>query len=391
VVVKADRPSTIQRESMVFARAGAWAGRGTAVKEGKMTGRRQFLMDTGALGLGIAASAGLPASSGAAGDPHTSVGPLAAGDETTPAAGRSAGLLPAVTMLSIRHAGGRETLGIKFDDGVFDVAQATGLLGLTAPSTLEQLLREGGWSQVEAVIAETRTAKLTQVLVPETSITYGRLFTNPGKIVCVGLNYRKHAQEIGMPIPKVPVLFNKFNNSLAAHNSTIKLPPRDVAYKFDYETELLVVMGRHARNVSEAEALDTVAGYCTANDFSARDLQLETGGQWMIGKTLDAFAPIGPYFVSAARVGDPNNLKLETHVNGEVRQSSNTNDFIFNVQQVISYVSRHFPLEPADIIYTGTPQGVILGMPPDKRVWLKAGDQVVSTIEKLGKLSFTLA
>lgn len=357
-----------------------------------MTERRQFLMNTGALGLGIAASGGIPSASGAAVDTHPGVGPLAAAGEAPTSAGRPDAILPAVTMLSMRHAtGARETLGIKFDDGVFDVAQVSGLLGLPAPQTLEQLLREGTWSQIEALIAETRSSKLTQALVPESSITYGRLFANPGKIVCVGLNYRKHAQEIGMPIPKVPVLFNKFNNSLAAHNSTIRLPSRDVAYKFDYETELLVVMGRHARNVSEAEALDTVAGYCTANDFSARDLQLETGGQWMIGKTLDAFAPIGPYFVSAARVGDPNNLKLETHVNGEVRQSSNTNDFIFNVQQVVSYISRHFPLEPADIIYTGTPQGVILGMPPDKRVWLKAGDQVVSTIEKLGKLSFTLA
>jgi 2-keto-4-pentenoate hydratase/2-oxohepta-3-ene-1,7-dioic acid hydratase in catechol pathway len=356
-----------------------------------MTGRREFLMNSGALGLGIAASAGLPTSGSAAVDTRAGVAPLAAAAETPQPMTAAPSQLPAVTLLSIRHAGGRETLGVKFDDGVFDVAQAAGLLGLPAPQTLEQLLREGSWSQVEAVVAGTRQANLSQALLQEGSITYGRLFTNPGKIVCVGLNYRKHAQEIGMPVPKVPVLFNKFNNSLAAHNATIQLPPREVSYKFDYETELLVVIGKHARNVSEAEALSVVAGYCTANDFSARDLQLETGGQWMIGKTLDAFAPIGPYFVSAARVGDPNNLKIETHVNGEVRQSSNTNDFIFNVQQVISYISRHFALEPADIIYTGTPQGVILGMPPDKRVWLKAGDQIVSTIEKLGKLSFTLA
>jgi 2-keto-4-pentenoate hydratase/2-oxohepta-3-ene-1,7-dioic acid hydratase in catechol pathway len=339
-----------------------------------MTGRRQFLMDTGALGLGMVGFA-----------------PLAAAGETPRAADGPAALLPAVTLLSIRHAGGRETLGVKFDDGVFDVAQAAGLLGMSAPPTLEQMLREGSWLQVEAVIAGTRSANLSQTLAPEASITFGRLFTNPGKIVCVGLNYRKHAQEIGMPVPKVPVLFNKFNNSLAAHNDVIRLPPREVSYKFDYETELLVVIGRRARNVSEAEALGVVAGYCTANDFSARDLQLETGGQWMIGKTLDSFAPIGPYFVSAARVGDPNNLKIETHVNGEVRQSSNTSDFIFNVQQVISYISRHFALEPGDLIYTGTPQGVIQGMPPDKRVWLKAGDHIVSTIEKLGQLNFTLA
>jgi 2-keto-4-pentenoate hydratase/2-oxohepta-3-ene-1,7-dioic acid hydratase in catechol pathway len=348
------------------------------------------LKETGVLGIGIAAGAGLPG--GAAGADAQPTLMAAAGDAPKAAEARGGAGLPAVTLLSMRHAGrGVESLGVRFDDGVFDVSQAAALLGLPAPLTLEQMLREGSWPQIDAVISGTREAKLSQTLMPEASISYGRLFSSPGKIVCVGLNYRKHAQEIGMPIPKVPVLFNKFNNTLAPHNTTIRLPPREVSYKFDYETELLVVMGRHARNVSEAEALDCVAGYCTANDFSARDLQLETGGQWMIGKTLDSFAPIGPYFVSGARVGDPNNLKLETRVNGEVRQSSNTNDLIFNVQQVISYVSHHFALEPADIIFTGTPEGVIQGMPPDKRVWLKAGDQIASTIEKLGTLNFTLA
>jgi len=350
-----------------------------------MTGRREFLMNTGALGIGMAAGSVQPAAADTASTQLAQDAGIAPRHADTGHA-----LLPAITLLTIRRKGDRETLGIRFDDGVFDVAQASALLGLAAPQSLEQLLREGGWAQIEALLAETRSSKLTQALIPESSITYGRLFTNPGKIVCVGLNYRRHAQEIGMPIPKVPVLFNKFNNSLAAHKSAIRLPPREVSYKFDYETELLVVMGRHTRDVSEAEALDCVAGYCTSDDFSARDLQLESGGQWMIGKTLDAFAPIGPYFVSAARVGDPNNLKLETHVNGEVRQSSSTSDFIFNVQQVISYISRHFALEVGDLIFTGTPQGVIQGMPPDKRVWLKAGDQITSTIEKLGTLSFSL-
>ncbi len=353
-----------------------------------MTGRRQFLKDTGALGVGIAAAAALPAGAQDASRGRTQ---LAAADEAMrPGAGHGAAL-PPVTLLSIRHAGGGDGLGVRFDDGVFDVAQAAALLGMPAPLTLGQLLREGGWAQVEALVAATRSAKLSQALVPETSIQYGRLITDPGKIVCIGLNYRRHALEINMPIPKLPILFNKFNNSLAAHNATIRLPPREVAYKFDYETELLVVIGRHARDVPESEALDYVAGYCTANDFSARDLQLETGGQWMIGKTLDAFAPIGPYFVSAARVGDPNNLKIETRVNGDVRQSSSTSDFVFNVHQLIAYISRHFALEPGDIIFTGTPQGVIQGMAPDKRVWLKAGDQITSTIEKLGTLSFSLA
>ncbi len=195
-----------------------------------------------------------------------------------------------------------------------------------------------------------------------------------------------------MKEPRVPPLFNKYNNALAAHNCTIKLPPREVACKFDYETEMLIVIGKAARNVSEANALNYVAGYCTANDFSARDLQLELpGSQWMIGKTLNKFAPIGPYFVSADLVGDPNDLKIETRVNGEVRQSSSTNDFIFSAQQIIAYISKHWALEPGDIIFTGTPHGVILGYPKDKQIWLKAGDKIVSSIEKLGDLKFQLA
>ena len=218
------------------------------------------------------------------------------------------------------------------------------------------------------------------------------MFTKPGKIVCVGLNYKEHVEEAGEKLPKEPILFNKYNNTLAAHNCTIKLPARDVSYKFDYETELLVVIGKTARNVSEAEALDYVAGYAIGHDFSARDLQLEKGGQWMVGKTLDGFAPIGPYFVSADLI-DPNNLKIETYVNDEEgpRQSSHTSKFIFNPQKVVSYTSRLFALELGDIIFTGTPSGVILGMPKDKQVWLKPGDRIESRIEKPGTLQFQLA
>jgi 2-keto-4-pentenoate hydratase/2-oxohepta-3-ene-1,7-dioic acid hydratase in catechol pathway len=229
-------------------------------------------------------------------------------------------------------------------------------------------------------------------MVEESSITFGRLFTNPGKIVCIGLNYRAHAAEANEKLPWVPILFNKYNNALAPHNCTIKLPPKEVSYKFDYETELLIVIGKTARNVSEADALNYVAGYCTSQDFSARDLQLETPSvQWMVGKTLDSFGPIGPYFVSADVVGDPNNLTIETHVNGEKRQSSNTSFMIFNPQKLIAYISKMWTLEPGDIIWSGTPEGVILGYPKDKQVWLKAGDEIVSSIEKLGSLKFKLA
>jgi 2-keto-4-pentenoate hydratase/2-oxohepta-3-ene-1,7-dioic acid hydratase in catechol pathway len=299
-----------------------------------------------------------------------------------------------VTLLCMRNADGSETLGVKLDnDVVIDVRNARQLLGIAAPLTLEELLTEGNASGLNKLIAVAQTShRAKAATVKESSITFGRLFRNPGKIVCIGLNYRAHVQETDMKLPSVPILFNKYNNALAAHNCTIELPPRDVAYKFDYETELLIVIGKKARRVSETEALSYVAGYCTAHDFSARDLQLETpSSQWMIGKTLDNFGPIGPYFVSADRFGDPNNLKIETHVNGEERQSSNTSFMIFNPQKLIAYISKMWTLEPGDIIWSGTPQGVILGYPKDKQVWLKAGDEIVSTIEKLGSLRFKLA
>jgi 2-keto-4-pentenoate hydratase/2-oxohepta-3-ene-1,7-dioic acid hydratase in catechol pathway len=294
----------------------------------------------------------------------------------------------------MRNADGSETLGVKLDnDAVIDVRTARQLLGIAAPLTLEQLLKEGNASGLNKLIDAAQTShRAKAALVKESSITFGRLFRSPGKIVCIGLNYRAHAQETNEKLPSVPILFNKYNNALAAHNCTIELPPRDVAYKFDYETELLIVIGKKARRVSEAEALSYIAGYCTAHDFSARDLQLETpSGQWMIGKTLDNFGPIGPYFVSADLVGDPNNLTIETHVNGEERQSSNTSFMIFNPQKLIAYITKMWTLEPGDIIWSGTPQGVILGYPKDKQVWLKAGDEIVSTIEKLGSLRFKLA
>lgn len=295
-----------------------------------------------------------------------------------------------LTLLSLVQADDSETLGVKLSNGILDVALAGKILNLVVPTTLEELLAHGNVAALDHLIAAANDKP--EFLKDEGKIKFGRLFANPGKIVCVGLNYKAHAEEAGEKLPKVPILFNKYNNTLAAHNCTIQLPPRDVSYKFDYETELLVVIGKTARNVSEAEALDHVAGYAVGHDFSARDLQFDTGGQWMVGKTLDGFAPIGPYFVSADLV-DPNNLAIETFVNDEAqpRQSSHTSRFIFNPQKVISYASKLFALEPGDIIFTGTPEGVIIGMPKEKQVWLKAGDRIISRIEKLGTLRFDLA
>jgi 2-keto-4-pentenoate hydratase/2-oxohepta-3-ene-1,7-dioic acid hydratase in catechol pathway len=343
-----------------------------------MTTRREFIATTGA----VAASAAVAASGNASAKESNAVEKYKGPHE----------MPQNVTLLTMLNRDGSETLGVKTATGVIDVRAASQLLGITAPLTLEELLKEGNAAGLNKLIAASTQAVAKPALLDESAITYGRLFINPSKIICVGLNYRRHAQELGMQPPRVPPLFNKYNNALAAHNCTIKLPPKEVSFKFDYETELLIVIGKQARNVPEAEGLKYIAGYCTGHDFSARDLQLELpAGQWMIGKTLDNFAPIGPYFVSADRVGDPNNLKIETHVNGELRQSWTTSDFIANTQQIVAYISKFWTLEPGDIIFTGTPHGVISGKPKDQQVWLKAGDEIVSSIEKLGDLKFRLA
>ena len=152
----------------------------------------------------------------------------------------------------------------------------------------------------------------------------------------------------------------------------------------------MIVFGRECRNVSEADALDYVAGYCTGNDFSARDMQYLTS-QFMIGKTFDGFAPLGPHLVTSDLVGDPNKLRLECRVNGEQRQDWNTSDMIFNCRQMISFASRMMTIKPGDIFFTGTPHGVVFGKPKAEQVWLKPGDRVVCSVEKLGELAFSLA
>ncbi|HEY2887067.1 MAG TPA: fumarylacetoacetate hydrolase family protein [Candidatus Limnocylindrales bacterium] len=203
----------------------------------------------------------------------------------------------------------------------------------------------------------------------------------PGKILCVGLNYRRHAAESNLPAPDFPIIFSKLPNALAASGDDVPLP--SVAIEFDYEAELVVVIGRTARNVTEASALDYVWGYCNGNDLSARDLQLRTS-QWLLGKTLDRFGPIGPWIVSRDEAGDPADMSIRCTVNGELRQSSSVGDMIFSVPELVSFLSRHFTLDPGDVIFTGTPEGVASGRPD--RPWLKPGDEVVVEVGPLGRL-----
>lgn len=271
-------------------------------------------------------------------------------------------------------------LGLKTAAGVIDVVKAGEALGVQVPATVEAAIatNNAGLSELASKAAGTTSAPW---LLDESTLTLGPAVPNPGKIICIGLNYRKHAEESGAAIPTSPVIFSKFNNTLAGHNESVPLPP--VAEQYDYEVELCVVMGKTASGVSEADALNYVYGYCTANDLSVRDLQMRTS-QWLLGKTMDKFFPIGPYLVTADEVGDPQKLQCTTKVNGELRQNSNTADMIFSVAQLISYISTYFPLQPGDLITTGTPEGVAMGMP--NKPWLKPGDEVIVEVEKLGAL-----
>lgn len=276
-------------------------------------------------------------------------------------------------------------LGVVTDHGLLNVAKVVAHYGLSAPSSIDSVIAGGedALSQIQAVIDKASGDNVKSLFQSEDDIEYGPCVIAPEKIICAGTNYRKHAIESNMPIPTSPVLFSKFNNSLAGHKATVPIPAD--AKEVDYEVELVIVMGKTAKDVSEEDALSYVFGYATGNDLSARDLQFRTV-QWLLGKTNDGFAPIGPHLVTSDEIDNPNLLKLECEVNGELRQSSNTSDMIFNCEYLISYISKYMTLQPGDIIFTGTPEGVILGYPEEQRKWLKAGDQVVTRVENLGEL-----
>lgn len=207
----------------------------------------------------------------------------------------------------------------------------------------------------------------------------------PSKIVCIGLNYREHAAETGAAIPLEPVIFFKSTTALMGPNDQVVIPRNSV--KTDWEVELAVVIGKKASYVEEAQAMDYVAGYCLHNDISEREFQLERGGTWDKGKGCDTFAPIGPWLVTKDEVADPNNLKLWLTLNGKKVQDGTTSNFIFNIAQIISSVSSYMTLLPGDIISTGTPAGVGLGMNP--QLYLKPGDVMELGINGLGTSSQT--
>ncbi|WBL23351.1 fumarylacetoacetate hydrolase family protein [Zunongwangia sp. HRR-M8] len=211
-------------------------------------------------------------------------------------------------------------------------------------------------------------------------IRLGPPVKRPSKLICIGLNYAKHAEESGAEVPKEPVIFFKATSAIVGPNDNLVIP-KD-SQKTDWEVELGIVIGKKASYISKEEAMDYVAGYVLHNDYSEREFQLERSGQWVKGKSCDTFAPLGPFLATKDEISDPENLELWLKLNGEIKQQSNTNDMVFGIAEVVSYLSKFMSLLPGDIISTGTPFGVGMGLKPQR--YLKPGDVVELGIEGLG-------
>jgi 2-keto-4-pentenoate hydratase/2-oxohepta-3-ene-1,7-dioic acid hydratase in catechol pathway len=216
--------------------------------------------------------------------------------------------------------------------------------------------------------------------IVDASTRLGSCIGRPSKIICIGLNYAGHIRETGADVPEQPVVFFKATTSLCGPNDDVVIPPR--SRKTDWEVELAVVIGRRAAYVPEEHAMECVAGYTLHNDYSEREWQLERGGQWVKGKSFDTFSPIGPFLATRSEVPEPHNLRLWLTVNGEVLQDSNTSDLVFGIPFLVSYLSQFMTLLPGDVISTGTPAGVGLGLDPPR--YLKPGDVVELGIDGLG-------
>ncbi|MEM6688557.1 MAG: fumarylacetoacetate hydrolase family protein [Planctomycetota bacterium] len=240
----------------------------------------------------------------------------------------------------------------------------------TKPAIPEWLISDGA----EPVTIQSTEIEALNLLPP---------VPNPEKVICIGLNYRDHAIETGAEIPSEPVVFSKFNSTLIGHGSKIVLPT--IAKQVDYEAELVVIIGKTAKNVSKGNSLDYVFGYTCGHDVSARDWQKgRPGGQWLLGKTFDTFAPVGPIGVTADEFGSPSDVNIMMRINGETMQASTTAQLIFDVPTLVSRLSAHMTLRPGDLIFTGTPSGVGAARTPPR--YLKAGDICEVEIKGIGTL-----
>lgn len=230
-------------------------------------------------------------------------------------------------------------------------------------------------------IDKLKALDLTSLPQLDSDLRIGCPLTDTPNFLCIGLNYARHADETGMDRPTQPIVFSKSTSALHAPNDDIPIPHG--SEKTDWEVELGVIIGKETSMISEDDALSVIAGYCTINDVSERSFQMDHGGQWIKGKSAPGFGPIGPWIVTADEVSDPQNLGLWLSVNGEMRQNSRTDDMIFSVRQIISHLSRFMTLRVGDVIATGTPEGVGMGMRPQS--FLKSGDSVMLGVEGLGE------
>ena len=264
---------------------------------------------------------------------------------------------------------GKEKPGILDDNGAI-----RDLSGVIADIDGPALSAEG--------LAKLRATNVDSLPKVPSSPRIGAPVATPSKLIAIGLNYSDHAKESNMPIPSEPIVFMKATTSICGPNDTVMLPRG--SKKGDWEVELAFVIGRKAQNVSEADALNFVAGYTVCNDVSEREWQLEHGGQWVKGKSFDTFAPVGPWLVTGDEIRDPQNLAMWLDLNGKRMQTGNTNTMIFGVRKLVSYLSYCMTLLPGDIVTTGTPPGVGLGVKPNP-VFLKAGDTMRLGIDGLGE------
>ncbi|MCL2163919.1 MAG: fumarylacetoacetate hydrolase family protein [Oscillospiraceae bacterium] len=272
-------------------------------------------------------------------------------------------------------------IGVPDGDRILDVTAMGRREGVLIPADIDAFIAIGDLGTLGGIL------ETSPIYAEEGSIKYAPVVRNPQKILCAGANYADHIKEAGMQLPKVPVMFSKFNNSLNGHDCEVELI--NTAEQYDYEAELVAVIGKRGKFIPEDRASEYVFGYTCGNDLSARDVQIITT-QYLMGKSFDGMCPIGPYLVTADSI-DVSDLAIRARINGEVRQSSSTGHLIFTVTKLLSYASQYMTLEPGDIILTGTPGGVIFGYPPEKQVWLKKGDVVEVEIDGIGTLRNKMA
>ena len=230
-------------------------------------------------------------------------------------------------------------------------------------------------------ISKLQSANLSSLPELSSSERIGSCISKPGKFVAIGLNFSDHAAESGLPVPSEPIMFMKATSCISGPNDNIELVPN--SKKLDWEVELGIIIGKEAKHIEQNQSQDHILGYCLVNDVSEREWQIEKMGQWVKGKSHDTYGPIGPYLVTKDDIGDVNNLNMSLDLNGNRMQTGNTSTMIFNVDVIVSYVSKFMSLQPGDIITTGTPPGVGMGMKP--QVFLKSGDEMKLSIDNLGE------